>query len=230
MTGTSARHITRSLLRHESIACMCAQFITHLFACSEYPPATIHPQAKPRPPLHQAPYFGHLRFPDPPSAAQSSLSHRSGLVRSPPVHLCLHDRLEDSNKSWGIVAQGMFSLQEINQMERGMCNYLDWELTVDNPILRTFEKQVIKDFSQDRSSYPNYPSRLHFKTHRSCCCINHCYPSPRTVCHQHRYPQPRPHCQTPPPHVQILPTSPVIIIIINRQHPIHSNTTLPTAG
>ncbi|KAJ7859601.1 hypothetical protein B0H14DRAFT_3446495 [Mycena olivaceomarginata] len=28
----------------------------------------------------------------------------------------------------------MFTLREINQMEREMCNYLDWELTVDNPI------------------------------------------------------------------------------------------------
>ncbi|KAJ3505881.1 hypothetical protein NMY22_g17429 [Coprinellus aureogranulatus] len=51
----------------------------------------------------------------------------------------------------------MFSLREINQMEREMCNYLDWELTVDNPILGTFERQVLKDFSQDRAFYPNYP-------------------------------------------------------------------------
>jgi hypothetical protein len=32
-----------------------------------------------------------------------------------------------SNKSW---------------CEREMCNYLDWELTVDDPILSTFEKMV----------------------------------------------------------------------------------------
>ena len=39
-----------------------------------------------------------------------------------------------SNKSWGIVAQGMFTLCEINQMEREMCGYLEWELNVDTPI------------------------------------------------------------------------------------------------
>ncbi|KAJ6540768.1 hypothetical protein B0H19DRAFT_1269307 [Mycena capillaripes] len=44
-----------------------------------------------------------------------------------------------SNKSWNIVAQGMFTLRRINQMEREMCNYLDWKLTVDNPILGNFE-------------------------------------------------------------------------------------------
>ncbi|TEB34017.1 hypothetical protein FA13DRAFT_1812031 [Coprinellus micaceus] len=62
-----------------------------------------------------------------------------------------------SNKSWGIAAQGMFPLREINQMECKMCNYLDWELTIDNPILSNFEKLVTKDFSQDRPSFPNYP-------------------------------------------------------------------------
>ena len=39
-----------------------------------------------------------------------------------------------SNKSWSIVAQGMFTLCEINQMEREMCGYLEWELNVDTPI------------------------------------------------------------------------------------------------
>jgi len=40
------------------------------------------------------------------------------------------------------VAQGMFTLREINWMEQELCNYLDWELTVDDPILSNFEKQV----------------------------------------------------------------------------------------
>ena len=34
-----------------------------------------------------------------------------------------------SNNSWGIVGQGMFQLQEANQMEREMCQYLDWRLS-----------------------------------------------------------------------------------------------------
>jgi len=36
-----------------------------------------------------------------------------------------------SNKSWCIVGQGMFALQEINQMEQEMCSYLEWQLNVD---------------------------------------------------------------------------------------------------
>jgi hypothetical protein len=63
-----------------------------------------------------------------------------------------------SNKSWCIVAQGMFTLREINQMEREMCNYLDWELTVDDPILSNFETAVRKDFRETRTTYPNYPT------------------------------------------------------------------------
>ncbi|KAI6097747.1 hypothetical protein EDD16DRAFT_1476527 [Pisolithus croceorrhizus] len=36
------------------------------------------------------------------------------------------------NKLWSIVMQGMFQLQEINQMEREMCQYLEWELKVEH--------------------------------------------------------------------------------------------------
>ena len=50
-----------------------------------------------------------------------------------------------SNKSWSIVAQGMFSLREINQMEHEMCSYLEWELTVDNAILTNFQAMVKRD-------------------------------------------------------------------------------------
>ncbi|KAG1802201.1 uncharacterized protein HD556DRAFT_1217878, partial [Suillus plorans] len=32
-----------------------------------------------------------------------------------------------ASKSWSIVTQGMFQLREINQMEREMCQYLEWE-------------------------------------------------------------------------------------------------------
>jgi hypothetical protein len=33
-----------------------------------------------------------------------------------------------SNQSWCIVGQKMFALKEMNQMEREMCSYLDWQL------------------------------------------------------------------------------------------------------
>ena len=47
-----------------------------------------------------------------------------------------------SNKSWSIVRQGMFQLQElqeINQMEWEMCQYLDWELNIKPSMLKEFK-------------------------------------------------------------------------------------------
>lgn len=52
-----------------------------------------------------------------------------------------------SNKSWCIVGQGMFALREINQMEREMCSYLEWQLNVEPKILKEFEDKVCRDFA-----------------------------------------------------------------------------------
>jgi len=52
-----------------------------------------------------------------------------------------------SNKSWCIVGQGMFALREINQMEREMCSYLEWQLNVDPTTLRDFQARVQHDFA-----------------------------------------------------------------------------------
>ena len=60
-----------------------------------------------------------------------------------------------SNKSWSIVAQGMFTLREINQMEHKMCGYLEWELNVDTKTLKSFEMMVKKDFNGP-GLYPTY--------------------------------------------------------------------------
>jgi len=62
-----------------------------------------------------------------------------------------------SNRSWSIVAQGMFSLREINQMEREMCSYLEWELNVDNNVLTNFEAKIREDFRNPEGPYPTYP-------------------------------------------------------------------------
>ena len=51
-----------------------------------------------------------------------------------------------NNKAWFIVAQGTFNHREINQMEREMCLYLNWDLTVDNTILTNFTAMVVRDF------------------------------------------------------------------------------------
>ncbi|KZP02096.1 hypothetical protein FIBSPDRAFT_982935, partial [Athelia psychrophila] len=67
-----------------------------------------------------------------------------------------------SNKSWGIVGQGMFQLWEVNQMERGMCQYLDWELSVEPQTLAAFKEMVWKDFA-GRTEHPctHTPTRAH---------------------------------------------------------------------
>jgi hypothetical protein len=51
-----------------------------------------------------------------------------------------------SNKSWCVVGQGMFTLREINQMEREMCGYLEWVLNVKPDDLRDFEAMVRKEY------------------------------------------------------------------------------------
>jgi hypothetical protein len=60
-----------------------------------------------------------------------------------------------SNKLWFTVAQGIFQLREINQMERGMCQDLEWELNVDPVTLREFEDMIHKDFVGP-GAYPTY--------------------------------------------------------------------------
>lgn len=50
------------------------------------------------------------------------------------------------NKSWAVVGQGMFQLKEINQMEREMCGYLEWQLNIDYLQLEEFTKDVSSQF------------------------------------------------------------------------------------
>ncbi|KAH6910249.1 hypothetical protein BKA70DRAFT_1371111 [Coprinopsis sp. MPI-PUGE-AT-0042] len=50
-----------------------------------------------------------------------------------------------------------FSSRDINQMEREMCSYLDWELTLDGPLLSSFDTAMRADLAQDKKTYPSYP-------------------------------------------------------------------------
>ncbi|KAF6756500.1 hypothetical protein DFP72DRAFT_810452, partial [Ephemerocybe angulata] len=154
--GIPAGHSPRG---HESVARPCA--------CPEYPPATTHSQAKlplfiayalHRTKLHPSVTFASLvllqrlkaRFP----TARGSSGHRPFISAFMIASEVICDDAY-SNQSWAIVAQGMFNcLREVNQTEREMCNYLDWELTVNNPILSNFETAtaVKQDFAQDHSS------------------------------------------------------------------------------
>jgi hypothetical protein len=156
---------------HEYISRLCGRFITHLFACPEYPPTATHPQARlpyfiayalHRTKLHVSVTFAALvllqrlkaRFP----TARGSSGHRLFISAFMIASKVICDDTY-SNKSWTIVAQGMFTLREINQMEREMCSYLEWELTVDNPILANFETIVKRDF-RGPGPYPTYSLQM----------------------------------------------------------------------
>ena len=59
-----------------------------------------------------------------------------------------------SNKSWCIVGQNLYSLKEVNQMEREMCSYLEWILYVDGPELDRFEQKVRKMYGPEAGANP----------------------------------------------------------------------------
>jgi hypothetical protein len=126
-----------------------------------------------------------------------------------------------SNKSWSIVAQGMFSLREINQMEREMCSYLDWELTVDNPILSNFEAMVQRDFPPNsKGPYPTYS--LHMVSKRAA----------KAAASASNTPIPEPNSTTSPipsfgQQRQATPTKPIVPPIIPPP-PLYKNSSSPS--
>lgn len=61
-----------------------------------------------------------------------------------------------SNKSFLLAARGLYSLREFNQMEREMCGFLDWDLTIDHLTLSRFSEAVTSDFSTSYQDYPSY--------------------------------------------------------------------------
>ncbi|KAF8908049.1 hypothetical protein CPB85DRAFT_1376476 [Mucidula mucida] len=132
---------THPFYGYEDIANLCARFITHLFACPDSPPASSPTPAR-------LPHFIAYAF------------HRTKLANAVTfAALILLQRLKarfPTAGSWTIVGQGMFNLREVNQMEREMCSYLDWELTVDGQLLREFEDLVRRDFGEPRANYPTY--------------------------------------------------------------------------
>ncbi|KAI0653501.1 hypothetical protein C8Q70DRAFT_937610 [Cubamyces menziesii] len=156
---------------HEENAKLCARFVTHLFACPDLPPTSTAVPPAPSPPLanfiayalhrtrlHISVTFAALyllqrlkaRFP----AARGSSGHRLFISAFMIASKVICDDTY-SNKSWSIVGQGMFALREINQMEREMCSYLEWQLNIDPEALKEFEAKVRRDF-KGPGPYPTY--------------------------------------------------------------------------
>ncbi|TEB21638.1 hypothetical protein FA13DRAFT_1590924, partial [Coprinellus micaceus] len=154
---------------HEATARLCTRFITNLFQFPKSPSSAAYPEVElpyfiaytlHRTKLHPCIAFAtHMllqrlkaRFPTAQCTSARRLFTSAYMIMSKVIW-------EDtySNKSWRVATQEIYSLREINQMEREMCGYVDWELTVDSKMLSDFEMMVAKDYSQDRTSYLNYP-------------------------------------------------------------------------
>lgn len=138
------------------------------------PPSTTNPQAQlpyfiayalHRTKLHRSVCYSALvllsrlkaRFP----AAKGSSGHRLFISAFMIASKVLCDDTY-SNKSWSIVAQGLFALREVNQMEHEMVNYLDFELQVDPVTLEGFQSALERDFGgpTPRDWYPTYPLEM----------------------------------------------------------------------
>ncbi|KAH6911229.1 hypothetical protein BKA70DRAFT_1370893 [Coprinopsis sp. MPI-PUGE-AT-0042] len=152
------------------MAYMYARFITHLFACPEYPlltttlvqarlphfvAYTLH-----RTKLHPSAIFTSLiflhrlkaRF----STARGSSGHCQLSISAFMIASKVISNNADSlNKSWGA--------QEINLMEHEMCVHLYWGLTMDpGPMLSSLDIAVcrVRGFvwkDNSKKTYPSYP-------------------------------------------------------------------------
>lgn len=63
-----------------------------------------------------------------------------------------------SNRSWSIVAQKMFSLDEINQMEREMLAYLGWNVSIHCDELVEFEARIRQQYGSEVADRALSPS------------------------------------------------------------------------
>lgn len=127
---------------HEETARMSSRFIRATFQCPDLPPASNPPTAQPTLAHFIAyalyrtrlPHFVTLvalvylqrlkhRYP----SAKGSSGHRLFISAFMIASKVVCDDTY-SNQSWCIVGQKMFALKEMNQMEREMCGYLDWQL------------------------------------------------------------------------------------------------------
>lgn len=153
---------------------MCGKFITDLFSCPTIPlfastsgsssPTTCPPLANfiayaiHRTRLPEVVVFTALfllsrlkdRFP----AARGSSGHRLFISAFMIASKVVCDDTY-SNKSWCIVGQNLYTLKEVNQMEREMCSYLEWILHVEASELKAFEDKVRSSYGPEAG--PNAP-------------------------------------------------------------------------
>lgn len=144
---------------------LCERFILYLFACpldstsasaslassngtpaprlSEFIAYALYRTRLPEVVTFQALYLLlrlKIRFP----AARGSSGHRLFISA---LMIASKSSCDDtySNKSWAIVGQGLFSLREINQMERELFGYLGYKVNVSPEELEVFTYELEQD-------------------------------------------------------------------------------------
>lgn len=144
---------------------LCERFILYLFACpldstsasaslatsngspaprlSEFIAYALYRTRLPEAVTFQALYLLlrlKIRFP----AARGSSGHRLFISA---LMIASKSSCDDtySNKSWAIVGQGLFSLREINQMERELFGYLGYKVNVSPEDLEMFTYELEQD-------------------------------------------------------------------------------------
>ncbi|KAM0755411.1 hypothetical protein T439DRAFT_320104 [Meredithblackwellia eburnea MCA 4105] len=121
-----------------------AEFIAYALYRTRLPPSIIH----------QALLLLHRLKSRYPSARGTSTSpHRlflSSLMLSSKISM------DDtySNKSWQIVGQGLFSLREVNQMERELFAFLGWNVVVRDEELLAWVHDIVEPFEAERRGAP----------------------------------------------------------------------------
>ena len=127
----------------------------------------------------KAPLVRNVRGSRSATATQGMISDCSGIVGSSAVHLGLHARVEGHMRRY-ILEQvvvhrhaGYVPLREINEMERKICQYLEWELNVDPVTLKEFEDRISSvqvpipfTFSRPPRSQCRHPLRTHLLPRR----------------------------------------------------------------
>jgi len=155
---------------YEDLSKMCGRFIGALFSCPNVPMFANTGAATSCPPLaHFIAYAIHRtrlpevvvftalfllarlkeRFP----AARGSSGHRLFISAFMIASKVVCDDTY-SNKSWCIVGQSLYTLKEVNQMEREMCSYLEWILHVEAAELEAFTQRVKKEYGADCPAVP----------------------------------------------------------------------------
>lgn len=81
------------------------------------------------------------RFP----AARGSSGHRLFITTFIISSKLLCDDVY-SSRSWAVVAQNLFTLGQLSQMEREMCAYLEWDLGVEEAELGLFEARLRTEY------------------------------------------------------------------------------------